>query len=67
MDITGILLLNSIKRLLNIYKLKKASGDKKLFYLYSKILPMTIQDINRTIEPQKKVLLQHSCMQSKNN
>jgi hypothetical protein len=53
MDITESLLLNSIKRLLK-YKIdKKASWRQEAFLSY-KIPPMTIQDINSIIEPQKK-------------
>jgi hypothetical protein len=67
MDITEFLLLNSIERLLSIYKLiKKLLGDKKLFFIF-KILPMTIQDINRTIEPQKGVATAFLVCKSKNN
>jgi hypothetical protein len=48
--------------------IKKASWRQEAFYLYSKILPMTIQDINSTIEPQKKgVTTAFLVCKSKNN
>jgi hypothetical protein len=40
--------------------IKKASWRQEAFLSLQQNPPMTIQDINRTIEPQKKVLLQHS-------
>jgi hypothetical protein len=53
MDITEFLLLNRNKSIA-VFKIdSKSFLNTRSFYLYAKIRPMNIQQINKTIEPQK--------------
>jgi hypothetical protein len=53
MDITGILLLNRNKSIA-VFKIdSKSFLNTRSFFFIFKIRPMNIQQINKTIEPQK--------------